>query len=100
MKKMFRCAFLACGLVGYALSAAATPAIPVRVATVERAAHVDERQIPDASRRFTRSRSAPVPKAPSSSATSRTASTSGRATASLPSMMPSRAPRWRWPRPS
>lgn len=46
MKKMFRCAFLACGLVGYALSAAATPAIPVRVATVERAAHVDERQIP------------------------------------------------------
>ncbi|WP_404684841.1 efflux RND transporter periplasmic adaptor subunit [Raoultella terrigena] len=46
MKKMFRCAFLACGLVGYALSAAAAPAIPVRVATVERAAHVDERQLP------------------------------------------------------
>ncbi|WP_159235999.1 efflux RND transporter periplasmic adaptor subunit [Raoultella terrigena] len=46
MKKILRCAFLACGLAGYALSAAAAPAIPVRVATVERAAHVDERQIP------------------------------------------------------
>ncbi|HBZ9222732.1 TPA: efflux RND transporter periplasmic adaptor subunit, partial [Klebsiella oxytoca] len=45
MNKIIRSALLACGLAGYALIAAAAPAIPVRVATVEQAPHADERQI-------------------------------------------------------
>ncbi|MDM4210630.1 efflux RND transporter periplasmic adaptor subunit [Klebsiella spallanzanii] len=45
MKKIIRSALLACGLAGYALTIAAAPAIPVRVATVEQAPHANERQI-------------------------------------------------------
>ncbi|HCB1499327.1 TPA: efflux RND transporter periplasmic adaptor subunit [Klebsiella michiganensis] len=45
MKKIIRSALLACGLAGYALTTAAAPAIPVRVATVEQAPHANERQI-------------------------------------------------------
>ncbi len=45
MNKIIRSALLACGLAGYALTAAAAPAVPVRVATVEHASHADERQI-------------------------------------------------------
>ena len=45
MNKIIRSALLACGLAGYALTAAAAPAVPVRVATVEHAPHADERQI-------------------------------------------------------
>ena len=43
MNKIIRSALLACGLAGYALTAAAAPAVPVRVATVEHAPHADER---------------------------------------------------------
>ena len=45
MKKIIRSALLVCGLAGYALTTAAAPAIPVRVATVEHAPHANERQI-------------------------------------------------------
>ncbi|WP_142501705.1 efflux RND transporter periplasmic adaptor subunit [Klebsiella sp. 2680] len=45
MNKMIRSALLACGLAGFALTVAAAPAIPVRIATVEHAPHVNERQI-------------------------------------------------------
>lgn len=45
MKKMIRSALLACGLAGFALTAAAAPAIPVRVATVEHVPYASERQI-------------------------------------------------------
>ena len=46
MNKIIRSALLACGLAGYALIAAAAPAIPVRVATVEQAPHaVEQNQI-------------------------------------------------------
>lgn len=45
MNKIIRSALLACGLAGYALAAAAAPAVPVRVVTVEQAPHAGERQI-------------------------------------------------------
>lgn len=46
MNKIFRSALLACGLAGYALTtAAATPAVPVRVVTVEQEPYASERQI-------------------------------------------------------
>ena len=45
MNKIIRSALLAWGLAGYALAAAAAPAVPVRVATVEHAPHAGERQI-------------------------------------------------------
>ena len=82
MNKIIRSALLACGLAGYALIAAAAPAIPVRVATVEQAPHADERQISGRS------------------AISRTGSTSKKASRYLRWMTPSRKPRWRSRRPN
>ncbi|PLN83858.1 efflux RND transporter periplasmic adaptor subunit, partial [Klebsiella quasipneumoniae] len=46
MINTFRFALLACVLGGSALTATAAPAVPVRVATVERAPHAEERAIP------------------------------------------------------
>lgn len=46
MTKTLRLAILACGLAGYALTAAAAPAIPVRAVDAELAPFTAERQIP------------------------------------------------------
>ncbi len=62
MINTFRFALLACVPGGSALTATAAPAVPVRIATVERAPHAEERAIPGGSRRSAPSTFARAPK--------------------------------------
>lgn len=98
MNKIIRSALLACGLAGYALIAAAAPAIPVRVATVENAPHADERQI---SGRVEAIHAVDIRARTEGKIVQRhfgMGSTSTRAIRCLRWMTPSRKPRWRSPR--